>query len=240
MGKNSRANYALVSLLRGVLELFAKFSYHSFMFLFLCLLFPLGFFIWTRTNEDGALRFLPSAFLGVFVSAVFCAFRFFFLPFYYLPQDSFLRNFFYVFCNYVFAPLLAMAVLCFLLERRGDFFSRFENFFPICAGFYAIYLPFRILNGRLPIPFFLLFAKPVICFSMILAASKILVALFEKRRTNIMDNSKKIFLSCALAFTLLLPAVLEAAWMVGANSILTVILTLAYLAAAAIFSVIDK
>lgn len=210
------------------------------MFLFLCLLFPLGFFIWARSNDDGALRFLPSAFLGVFVSAVFCAFKFFFLPFYYLPQDSFFRNFFHIFCEYVFAPFLAMAVLCFLIERREDSFSRFENFFPLCAGFYAIYLPFRILNGRLPIPFFLLFAKPVICFSMILAVSKILVALFEKRRTNIMDNSKKIFLSCALAFALLFPAVLEAAWMVGANSILTVFLTLAYLAFAAGVSVIGK
>ena len=210
------------------------------MFLFLCLLFPLGFFIWARSNDDGALRFLPSAFFGVFVSAVFCAFKFFFLPFYYLPQDSFFRNFFHIFCEYVFAPLLAMAILCFLIERRKDSFSRFENFFPLCAGFYAIYLPFRILNGRLPIPFFLLFAKPVICFSMILAASKILVALFEKRRTNIMDNSKKIFLSCALAFALLFPAVLEAAWMVGANSILTVFLTLAYLAFAAGVSVIGK
>lgn len=151
-----------------------------------------------------------------------------------------MRNFFYIFCDYVFAPLLAMALLCFLVERRGDSFSRFENFFPLCAGFYAIYLPFRILNGRLPVPFFLLFAKPVICFFMILAASKILVALFERRRTNIMDNSKKIFLSSELAFALLFPAVLEAAWMVGANSILTIFLTLAYLAAAAIFSVIDK
>ena len=55
-----------------------------------------------------------------------------------------------------------------------------------------------------------------------------------------MDNSKKIFLSCALAFTLLFPAVLEAAWMVGANSILTVFLTLAYLAFAAGVSVIGK
>lgn len=229
-----------LSLPRGVLELFAKFTYHNFMFLFLCLVFPLGFFIWTRLNEDGALRFLPSAFLGVFVSAVFCAFRFFFLPFYYLPQDSFLRNFFYIFCDYVFAPLLTMALLCFLIERRVDSFSRFENFFPLCAGFYAIYLPFRILNGRLPIPFFLLFAKPVICFFMILAASKILVALFERRRTNVMNNSKKISLSCALAFALLFPAVLEAAWMVGANSFLTLVLTLAYLSAVAVFSVIGK
>lgn len=55
-----------------------------------------------------------------------------------------------------------------------------------------------------------------------------------------MDNSKKIFLSSELAFALLFPAVLEAAWMVGANSILTIFLTLAYLTAAAIFSVIAK
>ncbi len=230
----------LVSSLLGVLELFAEFSYHSFMYLFLCLLFPLGFFIWARAQGDDALRFLPTAFLAVFVSAVFCAFRYFFLPFYYLPQDSFFRNFFYIFCNYVFAPFFAMVVLCFLLEKRGNSFSRFENLFPLCAGFYAIYLPFRILNGRLPIPFFLLFVKPVVCLFMILAASKILVAFFARRRTNIMDNSKKIFLLCALAFVLLFPAVLEAIWMVCANAFLTVILTLVYLAGAAVFCVIDK
>ncbi len=55
-----------------------------------------------------------------------------------------------------------------------------------------------------------------------------------------MDNSKKIFLLCALAFVLLFPAVLEAIWMVCANAFLTVILTLVYLAGAAVFCVIDK
>lgn len=209
------------------------------MFLFLCVLFPLGFFIWTRSNGDVLTSARP-AFFGVFVSAVFCAFRYFFLPFYYLPQDSFFRNFFYIFFGYALAPIAATAALCFLLERREHSFSRFETFFPLCAGFYAVYLPFRILSGRLPIPFFLLFAKPVMCFFMVLAASSMLVALFEKQRTNMMLTSKKIFLSCALAFTLLFPAMLEAAWMVGANAILTVFLTLAYLAVAAGLSVIDK
>lgn len=210
------------------------------MFLFLCLLFPLGFFIWTRSNDDGALRFLAPAFFGVFVSAIFCSFKYFFLPFYYLPQDSFFRNFLHIFFGYVFVPLVAMSVLCFLLERRREVFSRFENFFPLCTGFYAIYLPFRILSEKLPIPFFLLFAKPLIYFFMILGVSKILVALFEKNRTNMTNGSKKFFLVYALVFAVLFPAVLEAAWMVGANAILTIILTLVYLAFAAGISALDK
>lgn len=146
----------------------------------------------------------------------------------------------HIFFGYVFVPLAAVSVLCFLLERRREVFSRFENFFPLCTGFYAIYLPFRILSEKLPIPFFLLFAKPLIYFFMILGVSKILVALFEKNRTNMTNGSKKIFLVYALVFAVLFPAVLEAAWMVGANAILTIILTLAYLAFAAGISALDK
>ena len=208
--------------------------------LFLCLLFPLGFLIWCRAQGfEKFPKFALIAFMGLFPSAVFCAYKYFFSPFYYLTQDSFLMNFFYYFLRQILIPIAVLTIVFFFVDGKDSVQERLANIFPFYAGFYAIYIPFIVLCKDLPYPFFALFAKPAIYFSMILSLPKICAKFFETQKPDT-KALKKILLIFALVAAILLPAVIESLWTLGVPAFLTVILTLAYLAATAVFSVIDK
>lgn len=208
--------------------------------LFLCLLFPLGFLIWCRAQGfEKFPKFALIAFTGLFPSAVFCAYKYFFSPFYYLAQDSFLMNFLYYFLTQAFVPLAVLTAAFLLMDGKDSLHDRLANIFPFYAGFYAIYIPFIILCEDVPYPFFALFAKPLIYFFMLASLPKICGELLERQRTNI-KSSKKIFSIFALVAAILLPAVIESLWTLGVPSLFTVFLTLAYLAFAALISLIDR
>lgn len=208
--------------------------------LFLCLLFPLGFLIWCRAQGfEKFPKFALIAFTGLFPSAVFCAYKYFFSPFYYLTQDSFLMNFLYYFLTQAFVPLAVLTAVFFLMDGKDSVQDRLSNIFPFYAGFYAIYIPFIVLCKDVPYPFFALFAKPVMYFFMLTSLPKLCGGLFERQRTNV-KSSKKICSIFALAAAILLPAVIESLWTLGVSVFLTVFLTLAYVVFTAAFSVIDK
>ncbi len=208
--------------------------------LFLCLLFPLGFLIWCRAQGfEKFPKFALIAFTGLFPSAVFCAYKYFFSPFYYLTQDSFLMNFLYYFLTQAFVPLAVLTVVFFLMDGKDSVQDRLANIFPFYAGFYAIYIPFIVLCKDVPYPFFALFAKPAIYFFMLASLPKLCGGLFERQRTNV-KSSKKICSIFALAAAILLPAIIESLWTLGVSVFLTVFLTLAYVAFTAAFSIIDK
>ncbi len=208
--------------------------------LFLCLLFPLGFLIWCRAQGfEKFPKFALLAFMGLFPSAVFCTYKYFFSPFYYLTQDSFLMNFFYYFLRQTLIPLVVLTAVFFFVDGKDSVQERFANIFPFYAGFYAIYIPFIVLCKDLPYPFFALFAEPTIYFFMIFSLPKICAKLFETKGAET-KALKKVFLVFALFAAILLPAVIESLWTLGVPAFLTVILTLVYLAGAAVFCVIDK
>lgn len=206
--------------------------------LFLCLLFPLGFLIWCRAQGfEKFPKFALIAFMGLFPSAVFCAYKYFFSPFYYLTQDSFLMNFFYYFLSQTVIPLAVLTTVFFIVDGKDFVQERLANIFPFYAGFYAIYIPFIVLCKDLPYSFFALFAEPAIYFFMLLSLPKICAKFFEMQNVKAL---RKVFLIFALVAAIVLPAVIESLWTLGVPAFLTIFLTLAYLAAAAIFSVIDK
>ena len=206
--------------------------------LFLCLLFPLGFLIWCRAQGfENFPKFALIAFMGLFPAALFCAYKYFFSPFYYLTQDSFLMNFSYYFLKQTFVPLAVLTAVFFFLDGKDSVQERLTNIFPLYAGFYAIYIPFIVLCINLPYPFFALFAKPAIYFFMLFALPRLCVKLFEAQKAATL---KKVFLVFSLIAVFLLPAVIESLWTLGVPVFLTAFLTLAYLAFAAGISVIYK
>lgn len=196
------------------------------MFLFLILLFPIGFLIWCRVQgSENFFKFLLIAFIGIVPSALFCAYKFFFSPFYYLPQDSFVLNFFYLFFTQIFVPLLVLILAFMFINKKDSIAERFENIYPFLAGFYAVFLPFRIISGTKTLPFFLLFTKPLIYFFAILAVSKILMSISSNR----IGNSSKFSYYWALVFVVLLPAVLESLWLIGLGELLATVFGVVYL-----------
>lgn len=201
--------------------------------LFLCLLFPLGFLIWCRAQGfEKFPKFALIAFMGLFPSAIFCTYKYFFSPFYYLTQDSFLMNFFYYFLRQTAIPLVVLTVVFFFADGKDSVQDRLANIFPFYAGFYAIYIPFIVLCKDLPYPFFALFAEPTIYFFMLFSLPKICAKLFETKKPDA-KALKKVFLVFALVAAILLPSVIESLWTLGVPAFLTVFLTLAYLAVSA-------
>lgn len=203
------------------------------MLLFLFLLFPLAFFAECASRKfEGFPARLLFAFCGLFFAAVFCAFKYFFMPFYFITPDSFLLNFLHVLLGQILIPLAALTFVFLFLRRKESLKSRLESILPFYIGFYAVYLPFRICITPLPFPFFYLFAKPLLFLSLLLALTKTAPLLFVKTERALLPP--KLFAMTIISFVLnlILPAGIEALWITGSPAFLIALLcVLAYASA---------
>ena len=204
------------------------------MHLFLLLLFPLAFAIWMSAHEGAAAPRFFNAFLGIVLAALYCAYKYFFSPYYFITPDSCWRHFLHIFIEQILLPLGVLTAAFLFVYKKDKLTDRLEKIFPFYAGFYAIYLPFRVLNGALPYTAFALFAKPIFYLLMLLALSERQKVLFAPSRRALLKAREAVAEWLLLAVDLLMPAAVEALWILGMNPLLTILFVLLY-AASAVF-----
>lgn len=204
------------------------------MHLFLLLLFPLTLAIWLRKQEGSLPAHLFNAFLGIFLAAVFCAYKYFFSPFYFITPDSFWRNLLHVFAEQIFLPLSVLTAAFLFVFKKDKLSDRLERIFPFYAGFYAVYLPFRVMNEALPHAAFSLFAKPIMYALMILTLSELQKILFVPAKRALLSVWEAAARWSSLFLALVMPAAVEALWLLGMRPFLTILFLLLYSASAAL------
>ena len=204
------------------------------MCLFLLLLFPLAFaFLFWEKRSSGA-PYAFNAFLGVFLAAVFCAYKYFFSPYYFITPDSFWRNFLHILVEQILLPLGVLTAAFLLIFKKDKRAGRVENILPFYMGFYAVFLPFRVLGAPLPHTAFALFAKPILYLLMILTANKLQKTLLVSSERAMLSPLRAVETWLSFAFALLFPAAVEALWILGMGAPLSIVFVLLY-AASAIF-----
>ena len=168
-------------------------------------LFPLYYFFFCRQRALLSLA-------GLFLAAVICGFRVFFM--FRSPYDGDSVLFYMLHSWFSFAALPLFLVFCLLmLLVRASREERARVFLPFELAFYAAYLPVSVF-GQSPTPsFFLLFVKPVLYLCLVrLSASLWNGALASFGRRSI--GSCCLFLVCLLLASWI-PAFAEALWYYG-------------------------
>ena len=199
-----------------VLNLFTLCAIIIFMHLFLLLLFPLTLAIWLRKQEGS----LPA--------------KYFFFLFYFITPDSFWRNLLHVFAEQIFLPLAVLTAAFLFVFKKDKLSDRLEKIFPFYAGFYAVYLPFRVMNEALPHAAFSLFAKPIMYALMILTLSELQKILFVPAKRALLSAWEAAARWSSLVVVLVMPAAVEALWLLGMRPFLTILFLLLYSASAAL------
>ena len=222
-----------------VLNLFRLCAIMFRMHLFLTLLFPLAFFIWLRGQKGADAPRFFNAFMGVFLAAVFCAYKYFFSPYYFITPDSFWRNFLHIFIEQILLPLGVLTAAFLFIFKKDKLADRLEKLFPLYAGFYAVYLHFRALNEPLPHPAFALFAKPIFFLLMLLALNERQKVLFVPSRRAMLKAGEAAVEWLLFAVDLLMPAAVEALWLLGMRAPLTILFVLLY-AASVVFCLVKS
>ena len=214
--------------------------YHQPMILFTVLLFPLAFAIWLKGRDEAAAPSFFNAFLGVFLSAVYCAYKYFLSPFYFLTPDSFFRNFIHIFLEQTFLPLGVLTFAFLIVYKKDKLSQRLQKIFPFYMGFYAVYLPFRILNEALPYSAFGLFAKPILYLLSIAIVFQRQKALFIPAERALLDGKSLAAAVFSYAAALIMPAAVEALWILGMGAPLVIVFVLLSAASAVLCFVQEK
>lgn len=208
------------------IECTLNLCYYYSMTLFSIVLFPLAYAFYFHFSEVPAGKKIITAFSGLFIAAVVCAYIGLFASIYHLPSASFIKEAFHVFLTQIFIPLLLILLVLWGLCRKDSLMNLIEVIFPYCAGFYAVYLPFCMLQGKLPYPFYVLFMKPVLFLAMLYGISFYLKEIFSRA-----DKKEKWIGAGLLAVMLFMPALTEGIWNSHANGFVTfmmIILSLSF------------
>ena len=202
------------------------------MFLFLLLLFPLSFAVWICSKKESRAPYFFNAFLGLVLAAVFCAYKYFFSPYYFLTPDSFFRNFIHVLLEEIILPLAVLTAAFLFIYKKDKIASRVQNIFPFYMGFYAVYTPFRVLSGEPPYPAFALFVKPAMFLLMILILNSRQKVLFVPAQRALLSAKEAAVYWSSFVVDLVMPAAVEALWILGMKPPLTILFLLIYAAGA--------
>lgn len=202
------------------------------MILFALLLIPLYFCYWLFEQRKPFAPFLFNAFLGLFLAAVFCAYKYFFSPYYFLTPDSFWRNFLHIFLEQIVLPLGVLTAAFLFVFKKDKMADRVQKILPFYLGFYAVYLPFRVLGGQLPYPAFALFVKPAMFLLMIVVLNSRQKVLFVPAQRALLSVKEAAVYWSSFAVDLLMPAAVEALWILGMKPPLTILFLLIYAAGA--------
>ncbi len=210
------------------------------MFLFLLLLFPLIVIFYFCNNTKRQYQFV--FFASFLVSMIFCTIAGLFGTSFHLYKADFFSYFLFLSLIEIFIPLVLLTGIFFLWSKDSVDF-KINALFPLYAGFYMIYVPFRELFRSPEYSFFGMFCKPVLFVCMAAGIPSLIMLLYNYfLRGN--KNSKKlvtgIFFSILAFLYLFIPAVLEA-WFFCSGNILGVILcAFAYAAVGCGFIIINN
>lgn len=139
------------------------------MYLFALLLFPCAFVFYASGRAAVVRPRLLIALAALVLAGLIAVFRGFFL--FRTPYDGACPLLFFLetFCSCALVPCAAYA-LC-MLCARDPAETKTGSFALFMLPFYAVYLPAEIFANSVPLPFFLLFAKPVLYVLMVAAVA---------------------------------------------------------------------
>lgn len=160
-------------------------------------------------NRFVNLVVLIGVFIGILVSACTAVFSYM----HRIPEYAFLPNFLYFFLKFYFVPMIFLYAVYFFCTK-DDVTVRLKSFFPLEAAFFAVYMPYCIYaDGSALRAFFFLFAKPVLCLSMIFYCSIFLNNIFY----GIQEKKSAVYIVNFISFLLVsaVPAVLETLWLLN-------------------------
>lgn len=181
------------------------------MFAFLFLLFPCAIAAYCFKFGNKYSVFVAA--IGAVASVIFCAIEFMFVFMHRVVPFSFWSNFLYVYFSQVFFPLAAVfAIFCVVSKDSCEF--KAKMFFPLTASFYAIYVPFYILSYNMSaLSAFELFGKPVMFLAYIAFMSVCVQVVVSsvKSKSNV---KAALWIFVAILFSVV-PAAIEAAWLIG-------------------------
>lgn len=163
-----------------------------------------------KKDQNDRAYFLPVIFTGILAAALFLAYKLLFSSVYYIPRANILTNFLYYFFTQTLIPVSVIYGLFFLFARKDSLEDRFSFFFPIVASFYAVYLPYLILESQKPYPGFLLFIKPLMFLSMFIILHKWL----NKIPEAIGNIPQMILCIAVMVAAVCIPAITESMWVV--------------------------
>lgn len=211
--------------------IFYSFCYILFfMYLFILLLFPISFAIWICSKKGSRALFYFNAFMGLLLAAIFCAYKYFFSPYYFLTPDSFFRNFIHIFLEEILLPLAVLTAAFLFIYKKDKIASRVQNIFPFYIGFYAVYVPFRVLSGEPPYPAFALFVKPAMFLFMILVLNSRQKVLFVPAQRALLGVKEAAVYWSSFVVDLIMPAAVEALWILGMKPPIVILFLLIYAA----------
>lgn len=177
------------------------------MYLFALLLFPCAFAYYVGGRFAAVRPRLLIALAALVLAGLVVVVRGFFL--FRTPYDGTRPLFFFigVLCSCALVPC-AVYALC-MLWARDPAETRIGAFALFMLPFYAVYLPAEIFANPVPLPFFLLFAKPVLYVLMVAAVAHELHApsgLFARKGRAL------AVAVCAVVFEVAAPSLIETLW----------------------------
>lgn len=208
----------------------ATLCYFIIMKLFMLILFPaVALFFTNGFSRDvlfpnkHAACFL--AFLGLILGALFCTIDWIF----FLPVHFAVYNYVTEFLSLLIPETVIPFLLCFVpfvIFFRESFAYKLRTFAYILFGFYAVQLPYFLIQRYDVLPPFLLFLRPVLQLGMCFSA----YALFSLVKQS--ASGKSITMS-VVAFPLFLimycvPTFIETTWFLGADAQIWVTLSIVY------------
>ncbi|MDE6737436.1 MAG: hypothetical protein K2J50_08100 [Treponemataceae bacterium] len=174
------------------------------MYLFALLLFPCAFAYYAGGRSAVVRPRLLIALAALVLAGLIAVFRGFFL--FRAPYDGARPLFFFIeaFCSCALVPCAAYA-LC-MLCARDPAETKIGSFALFMLPFYAVYLPAEIFANPVPLPFFLLFAKPVLYVLMVAAVAHELSGLPARK-----GRALAVAL-CAAVVEVAAPSLVETLW----------------------------
>lgn len=174
------------------------------MYLFALLLFPCAFAYYTGGRAAVVRLRLLIALAALVLAGLIAVFRGFFL--FRTPYDGAYPLFFFIetLCSCALVPC-AVYALCMLCAREPAE-TKTGSFALFMLPFYAVYLLAEIFANPVPLPFFLLFAKPVLYVLMVAAVAHELSGLSARK-----GRAFAVAL-CAVVVELAAPSLVETLW----------------------------
>lgn len=177
--------------------------------LFSLFLLPISVLIFYLQNDkSNREHFLLVIFLGAFAGSLFLTYKILFPALAFTFTTNFLMNFLYLLFMQVILPIFVPYLILYIFSK-DTIKDKVSYFFPFTASFYAVFLPYLVLEAEKPYTGFLLFIKPLLILSLLIFTH---IWLYKYTSNNVKSISITITNFVFLIIAICMPSIMEAIW----------------------------
>lgn len=189
--------------------------------------FTLG--IYFLRSKETRKSYLPPVLTGFISSAFYC----FLEAFFFMPEhtwvDSFSSNFIYLLLTQEVLPSVILTGLFFFFSKDNlDY--KFNSILPLLSSFYSVFIPYKLFINGLEPSLFCLFVKVSLFICLLIFISVLLISCYR------LFCSRKIVAGCFFVIfilsALVVPALLEVIWYFKISTLILILASAIYIAAA--------